>query len=118
MPKHLGYYERAKTFNTYPSSVLTNVIGKVTYPMLAKIQEDKKRVAKIYRDILQLTFFIIAPIMLGTAAVAKPLFLLILGEAWLPAVPFFQILSIAFMLYPIHAFNINVLKVYGRSDLF
>src|SRR5699024_5858265 len=45
-------------------------------------------------------------------------FLLILGEEWLPAALFFQILSLAMMLYPIHAFNLNILQVYGRSDLF
>lgn len=114
----LGYFERAKTFNSYPSLVLSSVIGKVTYPMLSKIQDEPQRISKAYRSILQVTFFVIAPAMLGAAAVAKPLFLLILGEDWLPAVPFFQILSLSFMLYPIHAFNINVLKVYGRSDLF
>ena len=114
----LGYYERAKTFNSYPSLMLTGIIGRVTYPMLANIQDDTVRVSRVYKNILQMTFFVIAPVMLGAAAVAKPLFLLVLGKEWLPAVPFFQILSISFMLYPIHAFNINVLKVYGRSDLF
>src|SRR5690606_25260980 len=59
-----------------------------------------------------------APLMLGASAIAKPLFLLVLGEQWLPAVPFFQILCLSGIFYPIHAFNINILKVYGRSDLF
>ena len=56
--------------------------------------------------------------MIGLAAVANPLFEIILGNEWMPAVPFFQILSISSMLYPIHAFNLNILKVHGRSDLF
>lgn len=114
----LGYFDRAKAFNDYPSYTLTSVISKVTYPLLSKLQDDKKRIALIYRKLLQFTFFITAPVMLGAAAIAKPLFLLVLGEKWLHAVPFFQILSLAAMLYPIHAFNINVFKVYGRSDLF
>jgi O-antigen/teichoic acid export membrane protein len=33
-------------------------------------------------------------------------------------VPFFKILCISGIFYPIHAFNINLLKVFGRSDLF
>ena len=56
--------------------------------------------------------------MLGFAAIAEPLFLIILGEEWIPAILFFQILSLAMMLYPIHSFNLNILQVYGRSDLF
>ena len=43
---------------------------------------------------------------------------LVLGEKWLAIVPLFQILSISFMFYPIHSLNINILSVFGRSDLF
>jgi len=114
----LGYYERSKQFSEYPSSTLTGVLSKVTYPMLSEIQDDPDRLEKVYRKLIRISFFIIAPLMLGAAAIAKPLFLLVLGEQWLPAVLFFQILSLAMMLYPIHSFNLNILKVYGRSDLF
>lgn len=114
----LGFYERSKRFSEYPSSTLTAVISKVTYPMLSQIQNDPIRIENIYRKLIRVSFFVIAPLMLGAAALAKPLFLLMLGEEWQPAVLFFQILSLAMMLYPIHAFNLNILKVYGRSDLF
>ncbi len=114
----LGYYERAYSFNDLPVTTLTSVISKVSYPLLSKIQGEKERVATVYRQLIQFSFFVIAPMMLGAAALARPLFLLLLGEKWLPAVPFFQILCFSGMFYPIHAFNINVLKVYGRSDLF
>lgn len=116
--KSLGFYERANTFNEYPVSILTSIIARVSYPLMAKMQMEKERLAVVYKQLLQFTFFITAPLMLGAAAIAKPLFLLVLGAQWLPAVPFFKIICLASMLYPIHAFNINVLKVSGRSDLF
>lgn len=116
--QELGYFERGKAFNTYPVTVLTSIISKVSYPLLSKIQDQKERIAKVYRQLIQFAFFVTAPMMLGAAAIAEPLFLLVLGDQWLPAVPFFQILCLSGMFYPIHAFNINVLKVYGRSDLF
>jgi O-antigen/teichoic acid export membrane protein len=114
----LGFYERANSFNTYPVTVLTSIISKVSYPLLSKIQDQKERIATVYKQLIQFAFFVTAPMMLGAAAIARPLFLLVLGDQWLPAVPFFQILCLSGMFYPIHAFNINVLKVYGRSDLF
>lgn len=114
----LGFYERASTINRYPVTVLTSIITRVTYPLLSKIQDEKERIANVYRKLIQFTFYITAPMMIGASAIAKPLFLLILGEQWLPAVPFFQILCLGSMLLPIHAFNLNILKVYGRSDLF
>lgn len=114
----LGFYERAKRFNDYPSVTITGIVRKVTYPMLAQLQNDVPRLSIIYRKMLRVAFFIVAPFMLGGAAIAKPLFELILGQSWLPAVPFFQILSLAAILYPIHAFNVNILQVFGRSDWF
>ncbi|SEJ29022.1 Membrane protein involved in the export of O-antigen and teichoic acid [Myroides marinus] len=117
-PVTLGFYERSQTLNMYPVTVLTSVISKVTYPLLANIQEDKKKVGSVYRKILRLAFFLIAPLMLLMATIAKPLFNLILGQEWEAAVPFFQILCLGTMFYPIHAFNLNVFMVYGRSDLF
>ncbi|WP_025124797.1 lipopolysaccharide biosynthesis protein [Myroides odoratimimus] len=117
-PITLGYFERSRTFNMYPVTVLTSVISKVTYPLLASIQEDKDKIGVVYRKILRLAFFIIAPLMLIMAAIAEPLFNLVLGKEWSNAIPFFQILCLGTMFYPIHAFNLNVFMVYGRSDLF
>lgn len=116
--QNLGFFERAMRFNEYPSKTFTEIIDKVTYPMLAELQDNTARMATIYKRLLRITFFCAAPVMLGAAAIAHPLFKAVLGTNWLPAVPYFQILSLAAMLYPIHAFNLNVLKVYGRSDWF
>ncbi|MFL9835661.1 lipopolysaccharide biosynthesis protein [Chryseobacterium terrae] len=114
----LGYFERARTFNEYPATILTGVIEKVTYPLLSNIQDDKLRIAEIYKQLLQFSFFVTAPVMFAAAAISYPLFELILGSQWLPAAKYFQIICLASMFYPVHAFNINILKVYGRSDLF
>lgn len=114
----LGYYERAQSFNTYPMNMLTSIIGKVTYPLLSKIQDEKERISQVYKQLLQFAFFISAPLMLGAASIATPLFQLALGDQWMPAVPYFQIICLASMFLPIHSFNLNILKVYGRSDLF
>ncbi len=114
----LGYYERAYTFNNYPVSILSGIIGKVSLPLLSQISNDKQRTLHVYRKILMLAFYISAPLMLGALVVAEPLFSLILGQQWIPAVPFFQILCLAYMLYPSHSLNINILSIYGKSDLF
>ena len=114
----LGYYERSVTLNGYSNDIITGIIKKVTFPLLSKIQDNQEQITKVYKKILKLSFYITAPSMLILASVAKPLFLLILGDEWLSAVPYFQILCFASILYPNHSFNLNILKVYGRSDLF
>ncbi|MDM1466505.1 lipopolysaccharide biosynthesis protein [Myroides odoratimimus] len=117
-PNVLGLYERSRSLNMYPVTVLTAVVSKVTYPLLSGIQDDKEKVGVVYRKILRITFFLTAPLMLIAAAMAKPLFNLVLGPEWNGAVPFFQILCLSTMFYPIQVFNLNVFMVYGRSDLF
>lgn len=116
--KYLGYYDRSQTLNEYPVSVLTGIINKVSYPILSLIQDENERITNSYKKLIQTSFFITAPLMLSIAAVAKPLFLLVLGKSWNEAAIFFQILCLASIFYPIHAFNIIVLKVFGRTDLY
>lgn len=113
----LGHFERARTFNNYPISIITSVIGNVTYPLLAKIQDEPDKISKVYKQLIQVSFAISAPLMLGAAAIAKPLFELVLGKEWIPAIFYFQIICLGSMLLPIHSFNLNILKVYGKTNL-
>ena len=114
----LGHYERAYTFNNYPVSILSGIIAKVSLPSFTQIKDDTHRLKNAYKRIMLISFFI-SCFGLGFAAViAEPLFQIILGSEWMPAVPLFQILCISYVFYPIHSLNINVLTLFGRSDLF
>lgn len=114
----LGFYQRANSVQMYPVGIISAIMGKVTYPLFAQIQDDNTRLKSVYKKILQMNIFILAPILIVAAVLAEPLFRFLLTEKWLPAVPYFQILVITGVLYPIHAFNLNILNVKGRSDLF
>ena len=114
----LGYYTRAHQFTDFPSSNLTGIIQRVTYPVLCSIQDEDERLANVYRRFLRISAFIIFPLMMGLAAVAEPLILTLLKEQWLFAATLLSIICFSMMWYPIHAINLNLLQVKGRSDLF
>ena len=114
----LGQYTRASQFNTIFSSNLTSVVQRVSYPVLSSIQNEPERLLGAYRRVIKTTMLITFACMLGLAAVAKPLIVILIGEKWLPAVYFLQIICFSGMLYPLHAINLNILQVKGRSDLF
>jgi hypothetical protein len=116
--KDLGFYDRAKTLNEYPVTIFTGIINKVSYPLLSQIQNERERLSEIYKLLIQVSFFILTPLIIISAAIAKPIFIFILGENWLNSVPFFKILCFASIFYPIHTLNITILKVYGKSDIF
>ncbi len=115
---YLGNYTRAKQFAAFPSANLTGILGRVTFPILSSIQDDDTRLEKVYRKYLRLMAFIVFPLMMGLAALSKPLILLLLTDKWAAAIPYLQIMCFAMMWYPVHAINLNLLEVKGRSDLF
>jgi O-antigen/teichoic acid export membrane protein len=117
-PADLGFYSRAKGLARLPSSNITNVISRVTFPVLSEMQNDDNRLKTNYRKLIKMSAFIIFPLMMVLSALGEPLILILLTDKWLPAVPYLQVLCFSLMFYPIHALNLNLLQVKGRSDLF
>ena len=114
----LGQYTRAKGFSQLFSSNLTNVIQRVTYPVLSNIQDDKERMIAAYRRIIKVTMFIAAISMFFLGAISEPLLYCLIGPKWHEASIYLPLICISMSLYPLHAINLNMLQVQGRSDLF
>jgi teichuronic acid exporter len=114
----LGYYTRADQFQALPSQNLNGVITKVSFPVLSSMQNDPVNLKAAYKKLIKSTMLITFVLMMGLAAVAKPMILTLIGEKWLPAVIYLQMLCFVGMFYPLQALNLNMLQVQGRSDLF
>lgn len=117
-PSTLGQYTRAKQFSTLFSSNLTTVIQRVTYPVLSDIQDEKERMVAAYRKIIKTTMFMTFTLMLALGAVSEPLLYCIIGSKWHEAATYLPLICLVSSLYPLHAINLNMLQVQGRSDLF
>lgn len=117
-PAQLGVYNRALGYASIPSKNITNTIQAVSFPVLSKLQDDDSLLSYGYRKMIRLSAFFVFPIMLLLAAIARPLIILMITEKWLSCVVLLQIMCISFMWYPIHAINLNLLQVKGRSDLY
>ena len=114
----LGYYSRSLSTTNLVVQNITGAIDKVTFPLFSEIHYDNNRLKKVYCMVMQQVLFWIAPILIGAAVFGVPLFRLVFTEKWLPAVPMFQILCVVGIMYPIHSYNLSILNVKGRSDLF
>lgn len=113
-----GLYFFAEKIRELVLSQLVGAIQNVTYPALASVQDDAKRLKEGYRKVICVTTFVLFPALMFLAALAEPLFQVLLPEKWWPAVPYLQLLCLSGLLYPLHSINLNILKVKGRSDLF
>ncbi|TFV97193.1 lipopolysaccharide biosynthesis protein [Algoriphagus kandeliae] len=114
----LGYYTKADSLKQIPVKNISNTLSKVTFPMFSEIQDDDEKLKVAYKRIMQQVLFWLTPVMALSAVLAEPLFRIVLTEKWIPAVPYFQILCFIGLMFPIHSYNLNILKVKGRSDLF
>ena len=117
-PATLGQYTRGRHYAKLFSQNLTMVVERVTYPVLSSIQDDKERMVLAYRRIIRNSMFITVVIMFSLGAVSEPLIYCMIGPKWHEASTYLPLICITYSLYPLHAINLNMLQVQGRSDLF
>lgn len=114
----LAYYNQGEK---YPSLIVTNVntsISSVLFPALSKYQDDAIHIKQMTRNAIQISAFVMWPIMVAMCVVAEPMIRLLLTEKWLPCVPYLRIFCFSYGLWPIHTANLQAINALGRSDLF
>ena len=114
----VGFYTRAETMKQLPVMNISRALDKVSFPLLVSIQSDEVRLKRVYRKLMLMVVFVVSPVLIFLAVLAEPVFVFLFTEKWLPAVPYFQILCITGILFPLHSYNLTILNVKGRSDLF
>lgn len=117
-PAQVGYYTRANSLMMLPVGNVSGALNRVVFPLFSKVQDDIPRFRNAYKQVMQIVLFIITPIIVLMAFLAQPLIIFLFTEKWLSVVPIFQIICFTGVLYPIHKYNLLVLQVKGRSDLF
>lgn len=115
--KELGLYTRGQMFKNFAAETMTEIIGRVSFPILSSIQTDADRLKANYKTILITTQYIVSILMLILAAIAEPLILTLIGEKWAGSVIYLQLLCFIGLLYPMHAINRNLMYVFGQSGM-
>lgn len=114
----LGQYTRSKDYANVFSQNLTSIVQRVSYPVLSEIQDDKERMIAAYRKVIKITMFVTAVFMISLGAVSEPLIYTLIGTKWHEAATYLPFICVSMSLYPLHAINLNILQVLGRSDIF
>ena len=109
----LGFFNQAQKLKELPVTSAVQSFQSVTYPALSKIKDNPTKFADSFRYVVMMTAAVMFPAMVGMIAVADDMFLLMLGERWLPTVPYFKILSLTGLTMPLQMIAYNVLKVKG-----
>lgn len=115
--KDLGYFSKSKSFTSLISTNIGGILTSVSYPILSEVQSDKSHLLNIYRRYMQLSAFIIFPLLMLLCGIASPMVIFLLTDKWAGCIIILQILCFANLFSGLTAVNLNLLKVTGRSDL-
>ncbi len=113
----LGYFTRAQGFINLTAQNVTGILSGVAFPVLSKVQDDDEKLLRIYDRYVQMSSFIIFPLVLFLCGISKPLILFLLTDKWAPSIPLLQILCFNSIWLGLISINLNLLYVKGRTDL-
>ena len=113
----LGVFNRGKNYAVLPQSQISGMLNRVSFPVLSKLQEDERRLFEYFRKMIRLVIFVLSPIELLIAALARPLIIVMITAKWEESIIVLQLMCFAVMLWPIQSLNMALFKVKGRSDL-
>ena len=116
--EELGQFDKGRNWPDQITQSINASIDGVLLPVLSAEQDDKHRVREMTRRAIKTSSYVMMPLMAGLAVCAEPLVHLLLGEEWMPCVPFLQIFCVIYAFYPLHTANLNAIKAMGRSDVF
>jgi O-antigen/teichoic acid export membrane protein len=114
----LGFYTRARSMEQTAVTATSSSLGRVLFPAMSPLQDDITRLRQAYKKTIGVSLFFHFPLMFGLIGIADPLIRFLMTDKWAPSIPFFQLLCIVGLLYPLQVLNLNILMVKGRSDLF
>jgi teichuronic acid exporter len=112
----LGFYVKAEGFYRLIVRQTAIAYGKVTFPALSSINQDKERYLQAYFKIYRLLAFIMFPITIVSIAVSEPLIDFLLKEKWMPIVPLMKIFLLEGFFFGLYMLNINTFYALGKSE--
>lgn len=114
----LAFYNQGDKYPLALITAINSTIDAVLFPVMSSEQDHLERLKLMTRRAIKTSSFILWPIMLGLAAVAKTFVSVLLTDKWLPCVPYMQALAISYAFWPIHTANLNAINALGRSDIY
>ncbi len=116
-PSTLGYYSKAARTEGYASLSISDILLRVTYPLYSEVQHDKQAMISVIKRLSTIVAYISFPTMMLLLLIAKPMFVFLYSDRWLPSVPYFQILCIGGLAMCLQGVNYQPIAAIGKAKL-
>ena len=113
----VGLYFLASRINDLIAPQISGAVSQASFPALSTLQDRPDDLREMYRRIISITMFAVAPLIAGMAVLAPLIFEVLLDPRWRQSAVFLQLFSLTGLFYPLHLMNNNILNIKGRSDL-
>lgn len=112
----LAYYNRGEGIPGIFTRNIDSSINEVLFPVFAKLQDDRLAVKKAVRRSIKTSSFLVFPMVLGLAAIADNLVILLYTEKWTACIPFLQVFCISECFSILNTVNLQVLRGIGEVN--
>lgn len=117
--EELGYYNQGFSFPKFIASNVDTTITRVLFPSLSNVQDEGTgRLAEKTRRAAKTSAYIMTPILLGLLFISDTIVPLLLGDKWLPCVPYMKIMCLVWWMQPTQTCSLQAIKAIGRSDVY
>jgi O-antigen/teichoic acid export membrane protein len=115
--RQVGFYNRAVSFQYLSTNLLTQIVQRVSMPVLCEQQTDDVKMRQTHLNFMMVAALPVFPLLFGLFVLAEPLVVVLLTAKWLPVAYMLQILCPVGLLFVINTFNLNIFNATGRTDL-
>ncbi|MBR2135746.1 MAG: lipopolysaccharide biosynthesis protein, partial [Bacteroidales bacterium] len=114
----LGQYTGAEKYSNVTSNNLSQVVQRVSFPVLSKVQDDIPRLKNTFRTILKVVMTVSVMMSFCLSVLSCPFIVGLVGERWAQAAHILSIICIAGAFFPAHYLYQNILQVRGKMKLY
>jgi O-antigen/teichoic acid export membrane protein len=111
----LGYLSKAMGTERLASNTISGVVTSVTYPLYAAVQDDKEYLGSMIKRLTMTISYCTFPLMFLLMLLAKPIFVILYSDRWLPSVVYFQVLCIVGISSCLQSINTQSIAAIGKS---
>lgn len=116
-PANLAFYDKGKQFPSLVYENLNTSIGKVLFPLMSQMQDDKGKIKNMISLSLKVLSYVLLPVLMILIATGEALISFLFSDKWLPAVPFLRIACVTYSFVILNTVFTNAINAVGRSDI-
>ena len=114
--KDLSFYSKGLYFPNLIGHNISGPLSAVLFPILAKMQSNMDDIRAFLRKSVHFISYTVSPLLIGLAAVSRPMVTILLTEKWLPCVNFIWYGAIYHSFTSLHSTNLEAVKAIGAGD--